>query len=144
MALRSVIRGSDAVLAVSIPLLVGVFAFAGPQRWIPLSEAEMAGHRGSMAERGKFTDTCTHYQAISGQAGNWSCLGDGNVACVMCQVTTNITYADMGGNPLNQTDGAFQNCGPKSLGAKCMNQVCVGNNWDPDASCAQPRTSVDQ
>ena len=145
MVLRSVIRGSAALLAVSISLTVGVFAFAGPQRWIPLTEAEMAGHRGSNAQRGKFTDNCTHFQAINGQGGNWSCIGDAdNTGCRKCQVTTDITYADMGGDPKNQTDGNAQNCGPVSSGALCQAQVCTGDTWSTMDTCAQPRASVTQ
>jgi hypothetical protein len=144
MVLRRAIRGLAALLAISIPLSVSVFAFAGPKRWIPLTEAEMTSHRGSMAERGKFTDNCTHYQAIKGINGSWSCISRFSGGCDKCEVTQNITYADMGGNPKLQKDGAAQDCGRRSQGALCVNQLCTGNNWDPEKSCAQPATSINQ
>jgi len=147
MVLRSVIKRSVALLASSILLTGAVFALAGPQRWIPLTQAEMAGHRGSNPDRGTFTDTCNHYQAVIGQPGTWSCVGETDgTGCSNCEVTTNITYADMGGTPKNQKDGAAQNCGrkTKTSTAKCKNGVCVGNTWDPNNSCAQPSTSINQ
>ena len=145
MTFRGTCKRLAVLLAVSTPVLGA--AYAGFQRWMPLTEAEMAAFRGSNAGRGTFTSSCNAFQAIAGTPGNWSCLGDADgTPCDNCQTTTPITYADQGGAaPRFMKDGATQDCGHSTTSgsATCRGQVCVGSAWGV-FFCSDPKTPVSQ
>lgn len=142
----------------SAALLVGALslfsmAFASSSRGTSLSEAAMANLRGGSAQLGKCTATCKQYQALSGQAGTWSCVGkpDGTL-CDDCESgISSVTYPDQTTGDKDPCPGSFftrgnpQSCGKKSnaFSATCQNDICTGATWSL-TDCAQPKEAVKQ
>jgi hypothetical protein len=135
-----------ATLTVSL-MTVGVTLAESPSGRA-LSPSEMVGTRGKNPGRGTFTGTCNQYQLVRAVAGNWSCSGDpDDTPCDNCETTSDITYADQGGDmPRNMKDGAAQDGGrqTKVATAKCVGQVCVGNDWSNFLTCSDPGTPKNQ